>query len=57
MIYECFREKFFYHMPFYRVIQKYKELGVKISDSTMNDWYAATCEDAPSSATPEPLCE
>ena len=44
-------------MPFYRVIQKYKELGVKISDSTMNDWYAATCENAPSSATPEPLCE
>ena len=23
---------------------KCKELGVKISDSTMNDWYAATCE-------------
>lgn len=37
-------EKFLYHMPFYRVIQKYKELGVRISDSTMNDWYAATCE-------------
>lgn len=37
-------EKFIYHMPFYRVIQKYKELGVKISDSTMNDWYAAACE-------------
>lgn len=37
-------QKFFYHMPFCRVIQKYKEQGVKISDSTMNDWYAATCE-------------
>ena len=37
-------EKFFYHMPFYRVIQKYKELGVTLSDSTMNDWYAATCQ-------------
>ena len=37
-------QKFFYHMPFYGVIQKYKELGVKISDSTMNDWYAATCK-------------
>jgi len=37
-------QKFIYHMPFYRVIQKYKELGVAISDSTMNDWYAATCE-------------
>lgn len=31
-------------MPFYRVIQRYKELGVKISDSTKNDWYAAACE-------------
>ena len=37
-------QKFLYHLPFYRVIQKYKELGVSISDSTMNDWYAATCE-------------
>ncbi|MCW4001522.1 MAG: IS66 family transposase [Candidatus Bathyarchaeota archaeon] len=37
-------QKFFYHMPFYRVIQKYKELGDTISNSTMNDWYAATCE-------------
>jgi transposase len=37
-------EKFFYHMPFYRVIQKYKELGVSISSSTMGDWYAAICE-------------
>ena len=36
--------KYVYHLPFYRQIQKYKELGVKISDSTMNDWYAATCE-------------
>lgn len=37
-------QKFMYHMPFYRVIQKYKELGLRVSDSTMNDWYAATCE-------------
>ena len=37
-------QKFLYHMPFYRVIQKYKELGLKVSDSTLNDWYAATCE-------------
>jgi len=37
-------QKFLYHLPFYRVIQKYKELNVTISDSTINDWYAATCE-------------
>lgn len=37
-------EKFFYHMPFHRVIQKYRELGVNISSSTMGDWHAAVCE-------------
>ena len=37
-------DKFFYHLPFYRVIQKYKELGVSISSSTIGDWHAAVCE-------------
>ena len=36
--------KFLYHMPFYRVIQKYKEMGVTISSSTINDWFTATCQ-------------
>lgn len=36
--------KYFYHLPFYRVIQKYKDLGVVISSSTINDWFNATCE-------------
>ena len=35
--------KYTYHLPFYRQIQKYKELGVTISDSTINDWFAAVC--------------
>lgn len=30
-------------MPYYRVIQKYRELGVNISSSTMGDWHAAVC--------------
>ena len=30
-------EKFHYHMTFYRVIQRYKELGVTISSSTIGD--------------------
>ena len=41
---DIIQQKSLYHMPFYRLIQKYKELGVSISDSTINDWYAATCE-------------
>ena len=30
--------KYIYHLPFYRQIQKYKELGVVLSDATINDW-------------------
>lgn len=31
--------KFMYHLPFYRVIQQYKESGITISDSTIGGWY------------------
>ena len=37
-------QKFVYHLPFYRVIQKYREMGVTVSDSTLGGWYAAVCE-------------
>ena len=37
-------DKFLYHLPFYRVIQKYKESNILLNDSTINGWYAATCE-------------
>ena len=36
-------QKFLYHLPFYRVVQKFRESGVIISDSTLNDWFVATC--------------
>lgn len=32
--------KYLYHLPFYRQIQKYRELGVLLSDSTIGDWFA-----------------
>ena len=35
--------KYVYHLPFYRVIQKYKELGVQLSASTIGDWFASVC--------------
>ena len=35
--------KYVYHLPFYRQIQKYRELGVVLSDATMGDWFAAVC--------------
>ena len=34
-------DKYVYHLPFYRVIQKYRELGVVLSDSTIGDWFSA----------------
>lgn len=34
--------KYVYHLPFYRVVMEtYKELGVSISASTINDWFKA----------------
>ena len=36
-------DKYVYHLPFYRVIQKYKELGVLLSDSTLGDWFSTVC--------------
>lgn len=33
--------KYHYHLPFYRVIGSYKEMGVSISPSTINDWFKA----------------
>lgn len=36
--------KYVYHLPFYRQIQKYKELGVLLNDATIGDWFAAVCE-------------
>ena len=33
--------KYRYHLPFYWVIEAYKELRVTISHSTINDWFKA----------------
>ncbi|MCB0626423.1 MAG: IS66 family transposase [Saprospiraceae bacterium] len=36
--------KFVYHLPFYRQIQQFDQLyQVKLSKSTVNDWFAAAC--------------
>lgn len=36
--------KFVYHLPFYRLIQQYRESGITVSDSTMEGWYEAAVE-------------
>ncbi len=40
---DIFIGKFVYHLPFYRQIQKYKEMGAMFSDATIGDWFAAVC--------------
>ncbi|MBQ2913476.1 MAG: transposase [Bacteroidales bacterium] len=37
-------DKYVYHLPFYRIIQKYKELGVVPSDSMLGDWFSEVYE-------------
>ena len=36
--------KFMYHLPFYRLIQQYRESGISISESTMCGWYEMAVE-------------
>lgn len=36
-------EKFVYHMPLHRLIQKFSKEGIKISPATISDWVRQTC--------------
>ena len=36
-------EKYTYHTPIYRQIQKFRQEGIVISDTTMGDWISKTC--------------
>lgn len=36
--------KFMYHLPFYRLIQQYRESDITISESTMGRWYETAVE-------------
>ena len=36
---EIIIQKFLYHLPFYRTISKFKELGLVVSESTIGDWF------------------
>lgn len=37
-------QKFFYHMPHYRLLQQYMEYGLRVPSSTVNDWFNSTCD-------------
>lgn len=36
--------KFVDHLPFYRQRQMFKRLGMDLAESTINDWFRATCD-------------
>jgi hypothetical protein len=36
-------DKFVYHLPFYRQVQRYEQLGMKIPASTLDGWFEASC--------------
>ena len=41
---EVIQQKYAFHLPFYRQIQQFKQLGIKLSSSTINDWYSASSD-------------
>lgn len=36
-------DKFVSHLPFYRQVQRYEQLGMKIAANTLEGWFEATC--------------
>lgn len=36
--------KFVDHLPFYRQVQMFKRQGVTLAESTINDWFRASCD-------------
>ena len=44
MLTEILIGKYAYHLPFYRQVQQFKDLGVKLSTSTLNDWFIGASE-------------
>lgn len=44
MLAEILLQKYQYHVPFYRQIQEYKHLGIKLSNSTLDSWFKPTCD-------------
>jgi len=36
--------KYLYHIPFHRQLARFSNLGVRISSSTVGDWFSQSCE-------------
>lgn len=37
-------QKYLYHIPFHRQLARFSNLGVRISSSTVGDWFSQSCE-------------
>jgi transposase len=44
MLAEILLQKYEYHLPFYRQIQSFRHLGLRIADNTLNGWFRPACE-------------
>jgi transposase len=44
MLAEILLQKYEYHMPFYRQVQSFRHLGIRISESTLNGWFKPAAE-------------
>lgn len=44
MLSEILIQKYVYHVPFYRQIQVFKNLGATIPENTLNGWFKPVCE-------------
>ena len=43
LIAELLLQKYVHHLPFYRQTKQFKELGLKLSATTINEWFASSC--------------
>lgn len=44
MLAEILLQKYEYHVPFYRQVQQFRHLGIRISESTLSGWFKPVCE-------------
>jgi transposase len=44
MLTEILLQKYEYHVPFYRQVQAFRHLGMRIPENTINGWFKPACE-------------
>ena len=44
MLSEILLQKYEYHVPFYRQVQAFRHLGLRIPENTLNGWFKPACE-------------